>query len=270
MAINNFLKVGDYIAAGPAGAVIETQKARLEATTRKIAARATEIANLTPNITGVPNIGNIASSIPNLPSIDGIGNLGGAASNALKNLPSIDGIKGSIPGLPDAGAIAAQLDPFGGTGPDVTSISTVSPATAAASVLPSSLTAQSSAGGIQTVPNRPYLPTDPLDNRYDYRTGQKVFTLSNAAAQLGSQRGLGSTGAGVNTPQGNLAACKECGSNTHTTAEHQNAPAFEAVEPRPLDPRERAKRAEWDRQYKLTHAQNGEPFEQFSVSSGPS
>lgn len=240
MAINNFLRVGDYIAAGPVGTIVETQKARLEATTRKIAARATEIANLTPNITGIPN------------------------------LPSIDGIKGSIPGLPDAGAIAAQLDPFGGAGPDVTSLSTVSPATAAASVLPSNLTARSSAGGIQTVPNRPYLPTDPLDNRYDYRTGQKVFTLSNAAAQLGSQRGLGSTGAGVNTPQGNLAACKECGSNTHSTAEHQNAPSFEAVDPRPADPRERAKRAEWDRQYKLTHQQNGEPFEQFGGSSGPS
>lgn len=260
MAINNFLKVGDYIPAGPVGTIVETQKARLEATTRKIAARATEIANLTPNITGIPN----------LPSIDGIGNLGGAASNALKNLPSIDGIKGSIPGLPDTGAIAAQLDPFGGAGPDVTSLSTVSPATAAASVLPSNLTAQSSGGGIQTVPNRPYLPTDPLDNRYDYRTGQKVFTLSNAAAQLGSQRGLGTTGAGVNTPQGNLAACKECGSNTHTTAEHQNAPAFEPVEPRPLDPRERAKRAAWDKQYKLTHAQNGQPFEQYGGSSGPS
>lgn len=267
MAINNFLKVGDYIAAGPAGAVLETQKARLEATTRNIAAKATEIANLTPNITGIPNVGNIAGAIPNLP---GVGSLDAAASSALKNLPSIDGIKGAIPGLPDTGAIAAQLDPFGGAGPDVTSLSTVSPATAAASVLPSNLTAQSSAGGIQTVPNRPYLPTDPLDNRYDYRTGQKVFTLSNAAAQLGSQRGLGTTGAGVNTPQGNLAACKECGSNTHTTAEHQNAPAFEPVEPRPADPRERAKRAAWDKQYKLTHAQNGEPFAQFGSSSGPS
>jgi len=250
MAINNFLKAGDYIAAGPVGTIVETQKARLEATTRKIAAKATEIANLTPNISGVPNIGNIADAIP--------------------NLPSIDGIAGSIPGLPDVGSIAAQLDPFGGIGPDVTSLATVSPATAAASVLPSNLTAQGSGGGIQSVPNRPYLPTDPLDNRYDYRTGQKVFTLSNAAAQLGSQRGLGSTGAGVNTPQGNLAACKECGSNTHSTAEHQNAPAFEAVDPRPLDPRERAKRAEWDKLYKYTHQQNGEPFEQFGGSSGPS
>ena len=172
--------------------------------------------------------------------------------------------------MPDVTNIAAQLDPFGGAGPDVTSLSTVSPATAAASQLPSNLTARGSSGGIQTVPNRPYLPTDPLDNRYDYRTGQKVFTLSNAAAQLGSQRGLGSTGAGVNTPQGNLAACKECGSNTHSTAEHQNAPAFEAVDPRPTDPQEREQRAEWDRQYKLTHQQNGEPFEQYSGSSGPS
>ena len=188
----------------------------------------------------------------------------------IRDRPSIDGIAGSIPGLPDVGSIAAQLDPFGGIGPDVTSLATVSPATAAASVLPSNLTAQGSGGGIQSVPNRPYLPTDPLDNRYDYRTGQKVFTLSNAAAQLGSQRGLGSTGAGVNTPQGNLAACKECGSNTHSTAEHQNAPAFEAVDPRPLDPRERAKRAEWDKLYKYTHQQNGEPFEQFGGSSGPS
>ena len=268
MAINNFLKVGDYIPAGPAAAVLETQKARLEATTRKIASRATEIANLTPSIRGVGSLDAAASSA--LKSLPGVGSLDAAASSALKNLPSIDGIKGAIPGLPDTGAIAAQLDPFGGAGPDVTSLSTVSPATAAASVLPSNLTAQSSSGGIQTVPNRPYLPTDPLDNRYDYRTGQKVFTLSNAAAQLGSQRGLGTTGAGVNTPQGNLAACKECGSNTHTTAEHQNAPAFEPVEPRPADPRERAKRAAWDKQYKLTHAQNGQPFEQYSGSSGPS
>jgi hypothetical protein len=236
MAINNFLKKGDYIAAGPVGTIIETQKARLEATTRKIAAKATEIANLTPD------------------SFDPRGKL---------QIPD-------VPGLPDVTNIAAQLDPFGGAGPDVTSLSTVSPATAAASQLPSNLTARGSSGGIQTVPNRPYLPTDPLDNRYDYRTGQKVFTLSNAAAQLGSQRGLGSTGAGVNTPQGNLAACKECGSNTHSTAEHQNAPAFEAVDPRPTDPQEREQRAEWDRQYKLTHQQNGEPFEQYSGSSGPS
>lgn len=144
---------------------------------------------------------------------------------------------------------------------------TVSPATESNTSLPSQNQPTTRTGGISSVSTRPYLLMNPRDDRYDFRTGQKVFTESNASAALSATRGLGvGIGANVNTPQGHPDPDSfDPRGRDQIPSSVVNTPTYEPVEPRPegLTSEERIARAEWDQQYRLTHRRDGQPLTQF-------
>jgi len=150
---------------------------------------------------------------------------------------------------------------------------TVSPATESNTTLPSQNQPSAQNGGTQTVSNRPYIATNPLDDRFDFRTGQKVHTLSNATAALSAQRGVIAGGANVNTPQGQADPDSydprgQDQRNTPVPPPAPNTPTYEPVDPRPtgLTSEEREKRVEWDKKYRLTHKPDGQPLTQYDIS----
>jgi hypothetical protein len=149
----------------------------------------------------------------------------------------------------------------------------VSPATESNTTLPSQNQPSAQGGGTQTVSNRPYIATNPLDDRYDFRTGQKVHTLSNATAALSAQRGVALGGANVNTPQGQADPDSfdprgRDQRNTPVPPPAPNTPTYEPVDPRPtgLTSEEREERVEWDKKYRLTHKPDGQPLTQYDIS----
>lgn len=144
---------------------------------------------------------------------------------------------------------------------------TVAPSTESTTTLPSQNRPATTAGNIQTVSNRPYILTNPLDDRFDFRTGQKVHTLSNTSAALNSQRGLGLGGSNTNTPQGQPTPDSyDPRGRNQTPPPPVNTPTYEPVDPRPTEPEEREARIEWDNQYRLTHKPDGTPLAQYDVN----
>lgn len=237
MAINDFLGEGELVQTSARTAAGKRAEERLAKRREDQALSQTEQANINPDLTDDARAGR---------------------TNAGQDAASPTGVyQDSI--LRQARLRGAQ--------------NTVSPATESNTSLPSQNQPTTRSGGISNVSARPYLLMNPRDDRYDFRTGQKVFTESNASAALNATRGLGvGTGANVNTPQGQPATevCSLCGSPDHRTAYHANKPTYEPVEPRPegLTSEERIARAEWDQQYRLTHRADGQPLTQFD-SGGP-